>query len=144
MTEIEKTENEKNGLSADISKKTIDGTPSAALAYLGDSVIETLVRKALVLSGVKSPSVASLKYVTAPNQSDALERILPELDEDEISVFKRGRNGVHSGIPKRSTAAQYRRATGFEALFGYLYLAERFDRITQLFYLAYPDLGDAD
>ena len=101
------------------------------------------MRKALVLSGVKSPSVASLKYVTAPNQSDALERILSELDEDEISVFKRGRNGVHSGIPKHSTAAQYRRATGFEALFGYLYLAERFDRITQLFYLAYPDLVDA-
>lgn len=143
MTEKENTSAEKESVSPGTAHDPADANqiPSASLAYLGDSVIEILVREALVRSGVKTPSVVSLKYVTAPCQSDALEKILDILSDEEASVYRRGRNGVHSGIPRNSTAAQYRRATGLEALFGYLYLMGRRDRIRELFSLAYPDLN---
>ena len=111
--------------------------PSAALAYLGDSVLELLVREHLVCGGVKNLSVASLAYVTAPAQSDALERIAPILTEEEDAVFHRGRNGVHGGVPRRATPAQYRRATGLEALFGYLYLSGQNARLRELFRIGF-------
>ena len=113
---------------------------SANLAYLGDCVYELCVRKYLVEKNVKRPSVESLRYVTAHVQSSVLEKILPILTEEETYVYKRGRNG-HSSVPKSSTAAEYHRATGLEALFGYLYLCGRLDRIDELFKVAFsgPD-----
>lgn len=113
--------------------------PAASLAYLGDSVMEVLVRERLVRLGVKNPSVESLKYVTAPVQSDALERILPSLTEEEDDVYRRGRNSVHSGVPRHATPAQYRRATGLETLFGFLYLTGRAERARELFDKAFSD-----
>ena len=110
---------------------------SAALAYLGDSVLEILVRERLVIYGVKNPSVASLSFVTAAAQSLAFDRIAPLLNENENAVFKRGRNSVHSGVPRNATPAQYRRATGFEALFGYLYLSGQSERLRELFRIAF-------
>lgn len=112
---------------------------AASLAYLGDSVLEIMVRERLVRQGVKNPSVESLKYVTAPAQSDAIERILPSLSEGESDVYKRGRNCVHSGVPRHATPAQYRRATGLEALFGYLYLTGKTTRLRELFCAAFPE-----
>lgn len=117
---------------------------SASLAYLGDSVLEILVRERLVTDGVKNPSIASLVYVTAPAQSNAVEKILPYLTEDEDAVFKRGRNGVHGGIPRHATPAQYRRATGLEALFGYLHLTGQNDRAKELFELGFPPAHKTD
>lgn len=114
---------------------------AASLAYLGDSVYEILVREHLVLARVKNPSVESLKYVTAPAQSEALESILPSLTETELDVYKRGRNCVHSGVPRHATPAQYRRATGLEALFGYLHINGETRRIRELFSQAFPDLA---
>jgi len=115
------------------------GVPAASLAYLGDSVLEIMVRERLVRLGVKNPSVESLNYVTAPNQSDALERILPILTEAEDDAYRRGRNSVHSNIPRHATPAQYRRATGLETLFGYLYLTGQNCRIRELFSAAFPE-----
>ena len=112
--------------------------PAASLAYLGDSVLEVLVRERLVRLGVKNPSVESLKYVTAPVQSDAVEKILPSLTEEEEDVYRRGRNSVHSGVPRHATPAQYRRATGLETLFGFLYLTGRAERARELFEAAFP------
>jgi ribonuclease-3 family protein len=110
----------------------------AGLAYLGDAVIELLVRKKLVCSGKKMAySVESLKYVTATSQSAAVEKILPVLKEDELTAFKRGRNNVHAAIPKSATANEYRRATGFECLFAYLYLEGMTERMNELFDIAY-------
>ncbi len=116
----------------------LSSVSAAQLAYLGDAVLEVLVRRRIVLNGAQKPSEAALSYVTAAAQSDAVERILPILTEEENAVYHRGRNCVHANVPKRATVAQYRRATGFEAIFGYLHLAGDTDRIAVLFDAAYP------
>ena len=113
-----------------------DLIPSAELAYLGDSVIEVLVRERLVLT--PSPQA----FVTAVAQSKALDNIIPMFTEEESDVFRRGRNCVHSGIPKSASAAEYRRATGMECVFGYLWLKGEHERLRALFDQAYRDLEE--
>lgn len=106
------------------------------LAFYGDSVYERLVRQYIVLNANMPASKLhelKVKKVCASYQSDALERILPYLDEKETAVVKRGRNATGNNVPKSSNAVDYRRATGFEALFGYLDLLGRTERIQQLF-----------
>lgn len=115
--------------------------PAAALAYLGDAVYEIEVRTALVLAGVQKPSVASLRYVTAGAQCQVLEKILPVLTEKENDIYHRGRNCVHNMPPKSCTMAEYRRATGLEAVFGYLWLAGEKDRLEQLCRIGFTDMG---
>ncbi len=114
---------------------------TAALAYLGDSVIEICVRKRLVREGLSSSASLNkraLDYVRASAQAAAMKNIIDMLSDEEAAVFRRGRNMGHSQTPKSATVAEYRAATGMEALFGYLFLAERKDRIDALFALAYP------
>lgn len=120
----------------------------AALAYLGDSVLEIMVRAYIVTnctlasSEAGSPSHYSdiaKNYVTAVAQSEAVERILPHLTEEEADVYKRGRNNLHAAPPKSASTGQYRRATGFECLLGFLYLKGRDERIHELFRIAYPN-----
>lgn len=111
------------------------------LAYLGDAVLEVQTRERLLSLGITDVgklNKLALHYVRAVEQSAAMERILPYLTEDEESVFKRGRNSHGVSAPKSATVGQYRRATGMEALFGWLYLAGRQDRIKELFDLAFP------
>lgn len=105
---------------------------AADLAYLGDAVYEIEVRTYLVQNQVKTPSVAALQYVRATAQSAAMERILPHLTETENDVYRRGRNCIHNMTPKSCTPSEYRRATGLEALFGYLWLMGDTDRIREL------------
>lgn len=114
-------------------------TSAAQLAYLGDCVYELLVREYLVKRGCTRPSVEALAYVTASAQSKALEKILPVLTEGEEDAYRRGRNCVHGNTPKHSTVSEYRRATGFEALFGYLYVKGANERIRELFVLAFTE-----
>ncbi len=116
---------------------------STGLAYLGDCVYELYVREYLVLKGVSRPSVESLKYVTAHVQSRVVETLLPMLTEEEEAEFKRGRNNGHSSVPKSSTPAEYRRATGLESLFGWLYLQGRHDRLRELFNAAFAETDPA-
>ena len=114
---------------------------TASLAYLGDCVLEIKVRERLVKMGLSSSArlnKAALDYVRAPMQAEAMKRLLPHLDDEETAVFHRGRNIGHTNTPKSATVAEYRAATGMEALFGYLHLAGRTDRIDELFELAYP------
>lgn len=114
---------------------------TAALSYLGDCVMELKVRQRLVEQGLASSRAlnrAALAFVTAPKQAAAVDRLLPSLTEEETAVYHRGRNRGHSAVPKNATVAEYRMATGLEALFGYLHLAGRFDRIEELFSVAYP------
>lgn len=122
---------------ANITSADANFVSAANLAYLGDCVYELYVRAYLVRTSSQHPSVESLKYVTAHVQSSVVEKILPMLTEEEEAVFKRGRNIGHSNIPKSSTAAEYRRATGLEALFGWLYLMGRHDRLGELFDAAF-------
>ena len=111
---------------------------SAELAFLGDSVIELLVREHIVRTPSGEPCAPrALEYVTAVRQSEAVERLLPLLTEWEADVFRRGRNCVHGAIPKSATAAEYRRATGMECVFGALWLRGENERIRELFAAAY-------
>ena len=115
------------------------------LAYFGDAVVELLVREHLLtlgLGGVGKLNREAMKYVKATAQSAALENILPLLAEDELAAFKRGRNNHVSAIPKSASAVEYRRATGFEALFAYLWLSGNESRARELFSIAYSNLNE--
>ena len=106
------------------------------LAHLGDGVYEVMVRSWLVLHGkakAKDLHRATVKYVAAPAQAERFERIKPVLTEEEGDVFRRGRNTAPHSIPKAASRAQYQTATGLEALFGWLYLQGRTERLNQLF-----------
>lgn len=113
-----------------------------ALAYLGDSVIELYVRELLVsrgISGSGNLNRASLAFVKASAQAEAMRNILPCLSDEETAVFKRGRNMSGGNVPKSATVSEYRIATGMEVLFGYLHVTNQRDRINELFTIAYPD-----
>jgi ribonuclease-3 family protein len=122
--------------------KAIGEISTAALAYLGDSVLEVCVREMLVKKGVSSAknlNSVALRFVKAEAQADAIMKILPILTDEENAAYRRGRNIGHTNVPKSATVGQYRMATGFEALFGYLWLTDKKDRINELFMLAYED-----
>lgn len=124
-----------------MEEKNLNMYSTAALAYLGDSVIEICVRQRLVRAGYSSSArlnKLALDYVRATCQAEAMKRIADMLTEEESAVFHRGRNIGHTNTPKSATVAEYRAATGMEALFGYLFLAGRQDRIAELFEIAYP------
>lgn len=119
-----------------------------ALAYLGDSVLEVCVRIYLVQERGLTTSArlnrASLDFVRATAQSEAMGYIEPHLTEAEAIVYRRGRNIGHTNVPKSASVQEYRRATGMEALFGHLYLTGQTDRITALFRMGYRlDVTDA-
>ncbi len=105
------------------------------LAYLGDGVYELVIRTILVKKGncpVNRLHKQASSLVKAGAQSAMMEKIQPELTEEELGVYKRGRNAHSPTMAKHATMADYRRATGFEALMGYLYLKEDFSRILTL------------
>ncbi len=109
---------------------------SLGLAHLGDGVFELMVRSWLCLHGkakVKDLHRASVAYVAAPAQAAAVERLLPLLTDEETDVYRRGRNTAPHSVPRAATRAQYQSATGLEALFGWLYLQGRTDRLNELF-----------
>ena len=111
-----------------------------ALAYLGDSVIELCTRDMLVCRGIsnsKKLNIEALNYVRATTQAAAMREILGILTEEELAIYKRGRNIGHTNTPKSSSVGEYRSATGMEALFGYLYLKDNNTRINELFKTAY-------
>ena len=106
-----------------------------ALAYLGDAVLEVLVRTYLVGTGISHAGELNARaraFVTAAQQSRGTEALLPLLDEREEAVYRRGRNAAGSH-PKSASVAEYRRATGMEALFGWLYLHGETERLNALF-----------
>lgn len=111
-----------------------------ALAYLGDSVIEIRVRELLVekgISGSGNLNRESLAFVKAGAQAAAMNRIIPILTDEELAIYKRGRNMSGGNVPKSATMSEYRAATGMEALFGYLHLTKQAERADELFRLAY-------
>ena len=114
----------------------------AALAYLGDSVIEVLARELLVEKGIP----AAAKYVRATAQSEAVERLSSVMNDAEAAVYRRGRNVGHTNTPRSASAAEYRRATGMEALFGWLWLGgdEGRARARELFDIAYEENNEND
>ena len=119
-----------------LSPKDVGAISSIGLAHMGDAVYEILVRAWLCAHGKatgKGLHRATVALVCAPRQAELSQIILPLLTEEEQSVFRRGRNANVHSIPAHASRAQYQQATALEALFGYLYLLGRKDRINQLF-----------
>lgn len=119
-----------------LSPKDVGAISSIGLAHMGDAVYEILVRAWLCAHGKatgKGLHRATVSLVCAPRQAELSQIILPLLTEEEQSVFRRGRNANVHSIPAHASRAQYQQATALEALFGYLYLLGRKDRINQLF-----------
>ena len=105
------------------------------LAYIGDGVYELIIRTILVKKGncpVNRLHKKASSLVKAGAQSAIMEVIEEELTPEELSVYRRGRNAHSPTMAKHATMADYRRATGFEALMGYLYLKEDYTRILTL------------
>lgn len=107
-----------------------------ALAFVGDGVYELLAREHLLSQGnapVGRLHSRTVELVSAAAQSDAYERIAPLLSPEEEAVYRRGRNANTTRCPKHTEPAVYRRATGVEALFGWLYLTGHVARANELF-----------
>ena len=105
------------------------------LAYIGDGVYELIIRTILVKKGncpVNRLQKKASSLVKAGAQSAIMEVIEEELTPEELSVYRRGRNAHSPTMAKHATMADYRRATGFEALMGYLYLKEDYTRMLTL------------
>ena len=116
------------------------------LAHVGDGVYELLVRSLLCRRG--HSTVAQLHKLTvaqvkAPAQAAAVHKLLPELSEEELAVYRRGRNTRVNSVPHNAGISQYHAATGLEALFGWLYLQGKTERISHLFALIAEDIDDA-
>ncbi len=104
-------------------------------AYIGDAVYEMVIRTIVVCDANRSVDKlhkSSTRYVKAKAQSDIIQFLMEELTENEISVYKRGRNAKSYSKAKNATYADYRKATGFEALIGYLYLSKQTERMMYL------------
>lgn len=113
---------------------------SLALAYMGDAVFELLIRRKMMEKGnqhVGKLHQQTIKLVCAHAQSENMALLEPHLTEEELDVYKRGRNAA-GRVPKNADLVEYRRATGFEALFGWLYLKGEFERIETLFSMICP------
>lgn len=107
-----------------------------ALAFVGDAVYGLMVRERLLLEAnrpVRQLHTLSVEMVNACAQAKAFRRILPQLTEAELDVFRRGRNAHPGHTPKNQSEGDYHCATGLEALFGWLYLSGEQERLQELF-----------
>ena len=107
-----------------------------ALAFVGDAVLELLVRARLVGSTRLQPNrlhTVATHYVSAHAQCRELEILEPLLTEEEANVLRRGKNASKASVAKHATVQEYRASTGLECLLGWLYLRGENDRIQQLF-----------
>ncbi len=106
-----------------------------ALAFVGDAVYDLIVRTLVAARANASPNTLHKKksgVVKAGVQAACAEALLDELTQEEMAVYKRGRNAHSHSVAKNASVGDYRKATGLEALYGFLYLSDRMDR---LFYL---------
>ena len=118
-----------------LSEDEICGISSIGLAHLGDAVYELLVRSWLCAHGKatgKGLHRAAVELVRAEAQAERGQRVLPMLTEEELAVYKRGRNAHVNSVPHSASRADYLRATALESLLGWLYLRGDETRINQL------------
>ncbi len=127
-----------------IKKQDIRTYSPLTLAYIGDGVFDLIIRTVVVDKGNTSPNELhrhTSSIVKAHTQALMAEALMEELTEEEHDVYRRGRNAKSFTTAKNATVADYRKATGFEALMGYLYLEDRFDRAVYLSRRALDLLG---
>lgn len=117
------------------------------LAYLGDTLYDIYVRTRLVQENENMLAhklhVEAIRFVKAHGQSEAIGIIEPELTEAELSAYKRGRNSKSYTVPKNADVGEYRRATGFEALIGWLYVGGRTERMNEIMEMAFNAVAKA-
>ena len=128
---------EKDYFASPMTEGEVRAMGSLALAHVGDAVFELMVRVHLAAAGGKTGSLhhAAVGMVNAAAQAGDMEKLLPLLTEEEAEVFRRGRNVKVHSVPKHARLGDYHAATGLEALFGYLYLLGRRERLNALFAL---------
>ena len=105
------------------------------LAYIGDSIYDVIIRTIVVERGNRSANdlhKKAIRYVNAATQAKMIESLLESLSEEELAVYRRGRNAKSYTTAKNASVADYRKATGMEALLGYLYLQNRMERVIEL------------
>ena len=135
-------------------KKTMEMGPVDAgtysplvLAYIGDAVYEVMIRAKVINKGsiqVNKLHKRSAELVKAGTQAAMIRLLEEDLTEEEHAVYKRGRNAKSVTMAKHATMKDYRMATGFEALMGYLYLTERYERLTELIHTGLKALALID
>lgn len=126
--------------SGKVSASSLNGL---SLAFIGDSVYEVTVREYLLRNGslqVGKLHRMAVKMVCAKAQAQFFDLLEPILSEEESDILKRGRNASATHVPKGACAIEYRKATGVESLFGWLYLEGKNDRIKELFDLILENL----
>ena len=119
------------------SCKTMDvrALSPLTLAYIGDAVYEMIIRTIVVGRANRAANELhkrTVKYVNAGVQASMIEAVMEELTEEELAVYKRGRNAKSNTSAKNASIQDYRKATGFEALMGYLYLTDQRERMLYL------------
>ena len=127
----------------EIGKNDAKNYNPQVLAFVGDGVYTMYVRNLIVLNNDgKSGALHKLtaSYVKAKTQSEIIERLMPLFNEDELSVFKRGRNYKTQSTAKNSSVQEYHRATGFEAVLGYLYLSGQTERLNEILRLSVGEI----
>ncbi|MCL1935451.1 MAG: ribonuclease III [Defluviitaleaceae bacterium] len=121
------------------NEKEIIALNPVALAYMGDAVFEVFVRQKLVKNtNIHNIHKKSISMVCAKAQSEMYHRLLEIATDEEISILKRGRNSV-TKVKKSSSVSEYRHATGLEALFGYLFLTGKIERLKLIFEYLYEN-----
>jgi Uncharacterized protein conserved in bacteria len=115
----------------------INEIPTLSLAFLGDAVLELFVREKLVELGFSVGKLNELKvkYVSATSQAAAVKELMTVFTEQEQDVFSRGRNAKTNSGAKNAKLADYKQATGLEAVFGYLHITGNTKREQELFTL---------
>lgn len=106
-----------------------------SLAYIGDAVWELYVRHYLLVRGIVKPhelQQRSVQFVSATAQANVLQKLLPELTDEEQDIVRRGRNAKSKTAPKNTAILDYRHSTAIESLIGFLYLTDRLQRLAQL------------
>ncbi len=130
-----------------MTKETAGSYSPLVLAFTGDAAYELAVRTMLVCRGNARPAALNARkarLVKASAQSSVMEVIEGLLTEEEEAVYRRGRNAKSYTMAKNATVGDYRRATGFEALIGYLYLCGRMERMFFLIEEGLKGIGEGE
>ncbi|MBO5129299.1 MAG: ribonuclease III [Oscillospiraceae bacterium] len=133
-----------NFFEMNMSRQEIDSISNLGLAHMGDCVYEILCRAYLCSRGDKTVTHLhrdTIRMVKATTQAKFADKMLPLLNEEELAHYRRGKNSHVHAVPKSATPAEYAKATGVEALFGYLFLSGQKDRANEIFNLV---IGEID
>ena len=125
-----------NDFFPEMTSQEVNKISILGLAHVGDAVYELMTRSMLCRQGhsaVTQLHKLTVSYVNAPAQAKAVRRILDRLSEEELAIYKRGRNAHVNSVPQNAAIGEYHAATGLEALFGFLYLRGQRQRLEELF-----------